>query len=513
MPRAGRITTFYSYKGGTGRSMALANFAWIMAACGRRVLTIDWDLEAPGLHRYFRPFLIDPDLFETDGLIDAFWSLTASALEKALAGAGTRDETADGEDVLEALEDATRRLDWKFPSGGHIDFIGAGRQGGTYSERVNSFDWKRFYELGGGDMLNAAKGGLRAQYDWVLIDSRTGVSDTSGISTIQMPETVVPFFTLNRQSVEGVAAILRSIRAYRSPTTDGSKINFFPVATRIENAEKDRLAAARKYARDALADFLPAEMRSRPREYWDRMEITYTPWYAFEEVLAAFGDTTGAGGGKDTMLSQVESMAQLIAGDDSLRAPEIVEADRDRVLAKYSFGALTAAEKKEPAHADDTEFLRHVREKEQLWRTNKFPWKLLLSRRELDLLTEEDQKGFGRNMTFYHVQSERIHRLLRVAHMVGLGAFVATFIVGFLFSSNILHSLMYVSSDFASTPIVRAMIAFGVALYGYMFAKLIGMGILEKPEGLRPVDMILLSIPPLFHPRIRDYEPSDKPSP
>src|ERR1051325_183895 len=137
----GQITTFYSYKGGTGRSMALANFAWIMAASGKHVLAIDWDLEAPGLHRYFRPFLVDPDLFETDGLIDAFWSLTASALEKALAG-GTRAEPPDGDEVLEAREDSTRRLDWKFPTGGHIDFIGAGRQGGTYSERINSFDWK-----------------------------------------------------------------------------------------------------------------------------------------------------------------------------------------------------------------------------------------------------------------------------------------------------------------------------------------------------------------------------------
>ncbi len=53
----GEIITFYSYKGGTGRSMALANVAYILATDtahrGRRVLMIDWDLEAPGLHRYF----------------------------------------------------------------------------------------------------------------------------------------------------------------------------------------------------------------------------------------------------------------------------------------------------------------------------------------------------------------------------------------------------------------------------------------------------------------------------
>ena len=49
--RDGRIITFYSYKGGTGRTMALANTAWILAANGYRVLAADWDLEAPGLGR------------------------------------------------------------------------------------------------------------------------------------------------------------------------------------------------------------------------------------------------------------------------------------------------------------------------------------------------------------------------------------------------------------------------------------------------------------------------------
>lgn len=42
--------------------MALANVAWILASHGLRVLAIDWDLEAPGLHRYFHPFLDDEEL-------------------------------------------------------------------------------------------------------------------------------------------------------------------------------------------------------------------------------------------------------------------------------------------------------------------------------------------------------------------------------------------------------------------------------------------------------------------
>jgi Mrp family chromosome partitioning ATPase len=51
----GQIVTFYSYKGGTGRTMAMANVAWILASNGKRVLAVDWDLESPGLHKFFHP--------------------------------------------------------------------------------------------------------------------------------------------------------------------------------------------------------------------------------------------------------------------------------------------------------------------------------------------------------------------------------------------------------------------------------------------------------------------------
>lgn len=79
-----RFITFYSYKGGTGRSMLVANVAWILASNGHRVLTIDWDLEAPGLHRYFAPFLKDKGLSSTEGIIDAT-AAPASAIRQAFA--------------------------------------------------------------------------------------------------------------------------------------------------------------------------------------------------------------------------------------------------------------------------------------------------------------------------------------------------------------------------------------------------------------------------------------------
>ena len=49
----GVVYTCFSYKGGVGRSMALANVAAVLSQLGRRVLIVDWDLEAPGIENYF----------------------------------------------------------------------------------------------------------------------------------------------------------------------------------------------------------------------------------------------------------------------------------------------------------------------------------------------------------------------------------------------------------------------------------------------------------------------------
>ena len=49
-----KAISFYSIKGGTGRSLALANIATYLATKGKRVLCIDLDIQAPGLYTLFR---------------------------------------------------------------------------------------------------------------------------------------------------------------------------------------------------------------------------------------------------------------------------------------------------------------------------------------------------------------------------------------------------------------------------------------------------------------------------
>ncbi|WP_246844050.1 ParA family protein, partial [Hydrocoleum sp. CS-953] len=48
-----RTVTFYSFKGGVGRTTALTHVASILAMRGRKVVAVDLDLEAPGLSTAF----------------------------------------------------------------------------------------------------------------------------------------------------------------------------------------------------------------------------------------------------------------------------------------------------------------------------------------------------------------------------------------------------------------------------------------------------------------------------
>ena len=316
-PTRGRIVTFYSYKGGTGRSMALANVAWILATNGKRVLVIDWDLEAPGLHRYFHPFLEDKDLLSSPGLIDYFVDFSAAAR------VATRRETSTrGEPWWQSwtsLFRYTYPLAWEFPPDtktgaleGTIDFVPAGQQGAQYAARVASFNWQEFYErLGGGVFLQAVKQRLRERYDFVLVDSRTGISDTAGICTVQLPDDLVVCFTLNQQSIKGAEAVADSADAQRRRPSGEPGLHIWPVPMRVELAEKERLDAARHVARATFSRYLGHLSREKRADYWGRVEVLYHPFFAYEEVLATFAERRRQ---TNSLLASMEVLAGLITG-------------------------------------------------------------------------------------------------------------------------------------------------------------------------------------------------------
>ena len=332
--RNGRVLTFYSYKGGTGRTMALANIAWILASSGKQVLMIDWDLEAPGLHRYFRPFLDDPELVSSPGLVDFFAEFSEGARLEVLNQSTVKK--ADTPAWYQQYSDLLRfavSIDYEFPDNGVIDLIPAGRQGASYAMLVNSIHWDDFYDkLGGGVFLESVKVQLRKEYDYILIDSRTGLSDTSGICTVQMPDELVVCFTLNRQSIYGAAAVAESAGRSRRKPSGEPGLKTWPIPMRVELAEKNRLEAARSLMKDQFSSHLWHLTRTQRAEYWEGIEVLYFPYYAYEEILATIADPPRQ---STTLLNSMEIITRNLTEGDVHQLVAIKEKDRLELRGRY----------------------------------------------------------------------------------------------------------------------------------------------------------------------------------
>ncbi|MFJ4843503.1 FxSxx-COOH system tetratricopeptide repeat protein [Streptomyces sp. NPDC088746] len=321
--RDGRIVTFYSYKGGTGRTMALANTAWILAANGKRVLAVDWDLEAPGLHRFFHPFLDPSTLGATTGVIDLITEYAWAATNPAQrADDWHRDYARIQPHAVSLTPEA---LGWEFPRGGTLDFVSAGRQNREYSATVSTFDWDNFYDrLGGGHFFDALRDDMKANYDYVLIDSRTGLSDIADICTVHLPDVLVDCFTLSDQSIDGAASVARQI----AERYTGRPISIFPVPMRIDEGEKEKADAGRALARLKF-DRLPRDLSGDElTAYWGAVEIPYRPYYAYEETLATFGDEAGL---SNSLLSAFERLTAVVTQQEITSMPPVGEEVRLRI--------------------------------------------------------------------------------------------------------------------------------------------------------------------------------------
>lgn len=201
------VATFYSFKGGVGRTMALVNVAVELAQRGRRVLAVDFDLEAPGLDtfnipgtRKKRPGVVD---FVTEYL-DAGRAPEVERFVHESKGIGE--------------------------NGGCLHVMPSGEQHERYATSFREIDWLDLYERRDGYLLFEdlkAQWGQFVKPDYVLIDSRTGHTDTGGICTRQLPDAVVILFFPNNQNLRGLTTVVQDIRAEaRSPRNKRIDLHF-----------------------------------------------------------------------------------------------------------------------------------------------------------------------------------------------------------------------------------------------------------------------------------------------
>lgn len=258
----GDVITFHSHKGGAGRSTAVANIATLLA--GRRhgtmpTLAIDWDLEAPGLHQFFAPAPDGPGVLEfftacRDMLLqrrrgrgsagtgkggsgqrrhdNGGGAICAGADGAASLDGGAADDAEEARQVLAAVgwERYVVRADQSRP----LYLMRAGRLDAGYAGRVAAFDWEALFHACPA-LFRCFAAMLARHFGHVLVDARSGRTDTAGICTTLLPTRLVLLFEANRQSLEGLQSLVQRATTYRRSHEDEQRpLLVYPLPTRCD---------------------------------------------------------------------------------------------------------------------------------------------------------------------------------------------------------------------------------------------------------------------------------------
>ena len=166
-----------------------------IAQAGKRVLIVDFDLEAPGIPTFDQFALAKGK----PGLVEYICEYR---------------QTRAAPNVSDFVCNAKQ-----FDSGGDIFVMPAGMNGPQYSSKLNSIDWPSLYAKEEGYMFFED---LKQQWDdafrpdYVLIDSRTGHSDVEGICTRQLPDAVCFLFFPNEQNLQGLQRVVHNTNIERA---------------------------------------------------------------------------------------------------------------------------------------------------------------------------------------------------------------------------------------------------------------------------------------------------------
>ncbi len=344
----GRVTTFYSFKGGVGRTMALANVGFLAAMAGRRTLLMDFDLEAPGLTYYFRGLSTPAEarfIKTAPGLLNLAWNWHS----RVAAAGGEQDLSRlfEEHEVGRPFADCTRELVPKarLPEGACLHVIGAGSddatRGLTYESTLAEMSWPAFFnDEAGGSLIACLRSWAKSNYDVVLIDSRTGFADVAGICTMQMPDAVALCFVLNRQNIDGIAKVGSAIRR------EAGHVAVRAVPMRVAREETNEETDARARARAELirlAKFTPGDVE----QDFSGLAIKAALSVPFYERLAPFSvaDTS-----KDVLTLDYVSLARNLLRID-VAVPVIDRAWLDEVRRRLKPTRATLAFMNELASA------------------------------------------------------------------------------------------------------------------------------------------------------------------
>lgn len=239
--------TFYSYKGGTGRSLALANAAVYLARFGFKVVALDFDLEAPGLHyklsRREEGEPIDVKLGAVD-YVNEFFS--------------------KGE-VSSPLRDFIVEVPVPGVAKSVVHLMAAGRvPSADYWTKLSRINWhKLFYEQGaqGVQIFKELQARIFDEFlpDFLLVDSRTGITEMGGVATSLMADKVLCLVLPTPENLQGSRAVLRSLKRFRRE----SKLPDLQIMVAVSRLPEMHRAEEERAVTDRIMSVLNQEAEDR----------------------------------------------------------------------------------------------------------------------------------------------------------------------------------------------------------------------------------------------------------
>lgn len=253
-PEGPPIIVFYSFKGGLGRSTALASFAIQRARLGERVAVVDFDLDAPGVG-----VLLAAD---DKGTISP-WGVVDYLLEQPAAG------------PLSDYYHPCRRPD--VVGEGELLVFPAGRLNEKYSGKLARID----FEPSRGDavvhgvqqLVSAIQRDLAP--DWILLDARTGLSESAGALLSGLGHLHVLFGTTSEQSWLGLRVAIERLgpRGEKRDLPQADCVLVQALVPAPADAAKLARASFETRAFDEFSDRYYADSSADDDRFWDLRDL------------------------------------------------------------------------------------------------------------------------------------------------------------------------------------------------------------------------------------------------
>lgn len=246
---------FYSYKGGVGRSLLLANAARFLASLGKGVVALDLDFEAPGLH----------------------YKLGHAGFRKWRGGGAVPYLVATAKEATAPPPLDVHMIEVPVPpsSGGWLRLMPAGPapEKAYWAALKQLGEQIRFDDPGGQGLMPLLDlhARLREELkpDYLLIDARTGVTELGGLATTILADTVICMFVANRESLDGTLMVADALKT--APRLQGQRpIKVVPVLTRTtsERPTEGLFAEGVKRLLE-LAARAPSRIKRKERELFE----------------------------------------------------------------------------------------------------------------------------------------------------------------------------------------------------------------------------------------------------